>query len=107
MPVSYTHLLQEIELATLLQLVLDEALRHLAIAGFRQGIPEQEALGHLVASDLGAEEIGDLGFRRVLARPVDADRDADLAPDRIGHAEHGDLGDRRMGQDLLLSLIHI
>ena len=37
----------------------------------------------------------------------DADGDADLAPDRIGHAEHRDLADRGMGQDLLLDLARI
>jgi hypothetical protein len=91
-----------------LQLVADQPLRHLAVAGFRQRLPEEETLWHLVARHFGGEEAGQVQLRhgtRALARH--ADGDADLAPNRIGHTEHRDLANRRMGEDLLLDLARI
>ena len=40
-------------------------------------------------------------------RPQDADRDANFAPGLVRHAKDGDLGDRRVGQDLLLDLARV
>src|SRR2546429_207239 len=74
----------------------------------RQRIPEEEALWHLVARHLWREERGKLRLAHGLcALARHADGNADLAPERVGHAEHGDLADPGMGQYLLLDLTRI
>ena len=100
--------LVEIEQAARFQFVAHQPFRDFAVAGFRQRLPEEEAFRHLVARHLWREEARHLGFGHgsgALARH--ADGDADFAPDRIGHAEHRDLADAGMGQDLLLDLARI
>src|SRR5262245_37538153 len=85
------------------QFIADQPLWNLAIAGFRQRLPEEEAFWHFVARHLRGQERGELRFAHggsALAR--DADGNADLAPERVGHAEDCDLADRRMGENLLL-----
>src|SRR5205807_601774 len=54
------------------------------------------------------EECGQLRLAHGLcALARHADGNADLAPERVGHAEHGDLADPGMGQYLLLDLTRI
>ena len=93
--------------ATGFQLVADKALRHFAVAGLWQSVPEEHPLRHLVAGDPGRHPGQQLRLIDGGAGARDADRDADLAPDGIGHAEHRDLGDGRVGQDLLLDLARV
>src|SRR5205823_8817 len=91
-----------------LEFIADQPLRNLAVAGFRQRLPEEETLRHLVARHLRREKRGEFRFAhrsRTLAR--DADGNADLAPERVGHAEHRHLADRGMGENLLLDLAGI
>src|SRR5438046_1906643 len=91
-----------------LEFVADQPLRDLAVAGFRQRLPEEEALRHLVTRHLRREECGELRLAHggcAFAR--NADGNADLAPERVGHAEHGNLADRGMRENLLLDLARI
>src|SRR6266545_6333125 len=91
-----------------LEFIADQPLRNLAVAGFRQRLPEEEALRHLVTRHLRRQERRQLRLaHRGCALARDADGNADLAPERVGHAEHGDLADRRMGENLLLDLARI
>src|SRR5439155_16024514 len=90
------------------EFIADQPLRNLAVAGFRQRLPEEETLRHLVARHLRREKRGEFRFAhrsRTLAR--DADGNADLAPERVGHAEHRHLADRGMRENLLLDLARI
>src|SRR5205085_600924 len=85
-----------------------QPLRDLAVTGFRQRLPEEEALWHLVARHFWRKERRQLRLAdgsRALARH--ADSNADLAPERVGHPQHGDLADRRMSQNLFLDLARI
>src|SRR5438445_599994 len=105
---SATRLGDEFKQPSRLEFVADQPLRNLAVAGLRQRLPEEEALRHLVTRHLRRQERGELRLAHggcALAR--DADGNADLAPERVGHAENGDLADRRMGENLLLDLARI
>src|SRR5258707_5394337 len=98
----------EIELPTRLKFVAHQPLRHLAVAGLRQRLPEEEPLRHFVTRHLWQQERRQLRLaHRTSSLARDADGDADLAPERVGHAEHRDLADRGMGQNLLLDLARI
>src|SRR6185437_6536786 len=95
----------EIKQPARLEFIADQPFRHLAVAGFRQGLPEEEALWHLVPWHLRGKEAGHFRFgHRVCTLARHADGDANLAPYRIGHAKHRDLADRGMGEDLFLDL---
>src|SRR5882724_36020 len=98
----------EVELSPRFELVAHQPLRHLAVTGLRQRLPEEEPLRHLVARHLWQQERRQLRFaHRTGALARDADGDADLTPERVGHAEHRDFADRGMGQNLLLDLARI
>src|SRR5262245_16301950 len=102
---SATRLGYELKQPSRLKFIADQPLRNLAVAGFRQRLPEEETLRHLVTRHLRRQERGQLRFAhgsRTFAR--DADGNADFAPERVRHAEHGDLADRGMGENLLLDL---
>src|SRR5918996_6473677 len=43
-----------------LQFIANQPLRNLAVTGFRQRLPEEEALRHFVARHLGRQECGKL-----------------------------------------------
>src|SRR5438034_9890628 len=86
-----------------LEFVADQPLRNLAVAGLRQRLPEEEAFWHFVARHLRRKKCCELRLaHRGCALARDADGDAHLAPERVGHAEHGDLADRRVRENLLL-----
>src|SRR3954469_8742965 len=92
----------EIKKTPRLEFVPHQPLRYLAVTGFRQRVPEEETLRHLVARHLRSEKCSQLGFaHRACALPRDADGDADLAPERVGHAEHCHLADPGMSEDFL------
>src|SRR5689334_14193759 len=91
-----------------LEFIANQPLRNLAVAGLRQCLPEEEALRHLVARHLRRQERRQLRLAHdssAFAR--DADGNADLAPERVGHTEHGDLANRRVGENLLLDLARV
>src|SRR5437899_9985167 len=91
-----------------LEFIADQPLRNLAIAGFRQRLPEEEALRHLVTRHLRREKRGELRLAYGgCALACDADGYSHLAPERVGHAEHGDLADRGVCENLLLDLARI
>src|SRR5581483_7068086 len=72
-------LLGYVEQPARLELVAHHAFWNLAVAGFRQGVPEEEALGHLVARHLWPEECRHLGLAQGLGPLAGhADGDADL-----------------------------
>src|SRR5262249_16144035 len=98
----------EIQQPARLELIAHHAFWDLAIAGFRQRLPEEEPFWHLVARHLRREERRHLRLADGL-RPFarDADGDTHLAPGRAGHAEDGDLADGGMRQYLLLDLARI
>src|SRR5664279_3725196 len=71
-------------------------------------IVKEKPLRHFVARHLGGQEGGEFKFAhnsRALARH--ADGNADLAPERVGHADDRDLADAGMGEDLLLDFARI
>src|SRR5258708_40034534 len=89
--VSATRLGDELKQPSRLEFIADQPLRNLAVAGFRQRLPEEEALRHLVTRHLRRQECGELRLaHRGCALARDADGDADLAPERVGHAADGD-----------------
>src|SRR5690348_6520422 len=101
-------LLGKIKQPARFQLIANQALGYLAVAGFRQSVPEEKAFRHFVARNFRREEGRNLSFAhrlRTLAR--DANRYADLAPKGIRHAKHGDLTDSRMCEDFLLHLARV
>src|SRR6478735_10396901 len=99
---------EEIKETPRLEFIPHQPLRYLAVTRFRQRVPEEETLRHLVARHLRSEKCCQLGFaHRACALARYADGDADLAPERVGHAEHRHLADPWMREDLLLDLARI
>src|SRR3981189_3540394 len=89
---SATRLGNELKQTSPREVAADQPLRNLAVAGLRQRLPEEEALRHLVTRHLRRQERGELRLAHggcALAR--DADGYSHLAPERVRHAEHGDL----------------
>ena len=98
----------QLEQPACFEFVANQPLRDLAIAGFRQRLPEEEALRHLVARHFRQQERGQFRFAHGSHTFThDADGDADFAPERVGHTQHRDFADRGMGQNLLLDLARI
>ena len=88
----------------LARLVAQDVLLHLARRGLRQRLDDLERLRHLVAREPRARHLAQVVGRDV--GPV-AQHDVGLrhlAPELVGHADHGDLDDRGVGGERVLDL---